>query len=89
MIKTNAVSFLLPHDSSTKYPSGRKVTSAMSFAMIIEPKKVTNTSASVILRMFLKRRTMTSASHTKKRIFLNAATTASVQNRHASVLQSK
>ena len=38
MMNTKAVSFLFPHDSSTKNPRGRKVTSAMSFAMIIEPK---------------------------------------------------
>ena len=61
----------------------------MSFAITIEPKKVTKTSAKAILRIFLKRRTMMSASHTKKRIFLNAATTASVEKRQASVLQSK
>ena len=38
MIKVRAVSFLLPQESSTKYPSGKKVMSAMSFAMTIDPK---------------------------------------------------
>ena len=38
MIKVKAVSFLFPHESSTKYPRGKKVMSAMSLAMIIEPK---------------------------------------------------
>ena len=39
--------------------------------------------------MFLNRRTMMSASHTKNLMFLNAATTARVQNRQARVSRSK
>ena len=38
MTKTNAVYFVLPHDDSTSQPSGKNVISAISFAMIIEPK---------------------------------------------------
>lgn len=61
----------------------------MSFAIIIEPKYVTKTSAATAPRTVLKRRTITSASHLKKRIFLNAHTTANVQNRQESVRKSK
>ena len=39
-INTYAMYFFLPELSRTKYPSGRNVRSAMSFAMNIEPMKV-------------------------------------------------
>ena len=41
IIKVNAMYLCLPVLERTKYPSGRKVRSAISFAMSIEPIKVT------------------------------------------------
>ena len=40
IIKVNAIYFCLPVDESTKKPSGKKVSNAISLAISIEPKKV-------------------------------------------------
>ena len=54
IIKVNAIYCFLFVDESTKYPSGKKVSSAMSLASSIEPKNVTYTSASIQARVVLK-----------------------------------
>ena len=41
IMKVNAIYFSFPVEVRTKYPSGKKVKSAISLAISIEPKKVT------------------------------------------------
>ena len=55
----------------------------------MDPKYVTNTSASVTRRMFPNADTIFPASHSKNLRSLSALTTANVQNRHISVSKSK
>ena len=40
MTKVKAIYFCWPDTVRTRYPRGRKVSSAMSFAISIEPRKV-------------------------------------------------
>ena len=61
MMKVNAMYFSFPVDVSTRYPSGRNVSSAMSFAISMEPINVMYTSASTLIRAFLHKRTIRSA----------------------------
>ena len=71
------------------YPSGKNVRSAISFAMSIDPIKVMYTSASIAERILPVSATILRAINVKKRMFFSAQMTASVQNRHDSVLKSK
>ena len=89
MIKVNAMYFVFPVEERTKYPRGKKVKSAISLAMSIEPKKVTYESAKTQARAFLKSPTIFSAKMVKKDIFFKAQTTAKTQKRQVSVFQSK
>ena len=89
IIKVNAMYFFLPVEDKTKYPSGRKVKSAMSLAINIEPIKVIYASARIEARVFLKILTIFCAKKKKKRMFFKAQTTASTQKRQVSVFQSK
>ena len=89
IIKVNAIYFCLPVVDKTRYPRGRNVSNAISFAINIEPIKVTYASANTHERADLNNNTIFCANTKKKRIFLNAHTTASTQNRQVSVLKSK
>ena len=89
MINVNAIYFFFPAEESTKYPSGKKVKSAISLAMSIEPKKVIYTSAKIEARVFLKSNTILRAKTVKKEIFRKAQTTANTQKRQVSVFKSK
>ena len=71
------------------YPSGKKVKSAISFAMSIEPINVMYTRASIAVRILPVRATILRAINVKKRMFFSAQMTASVQKRHDSVFRSK
>ena len=50
IVKVKAIYFLFPVLSNVKKPRGRKVSRAISFAMIIEPMYVINTKAMTALR---------------------------------------
>ena len=82
------MSFLLPMMENTKYPSGRKVISAMSLAMSMEPMKVMHKSASAAVRAVPVSRMIRCARTEKKWMFFSAHTTASVTNRQHSVFRS-
>ena len=74
---------------SAKYPSGKKVISAISFAIIIEPIKVIIISNKNNERRFPAKPTSFRAKIVKNLMFLNAHTTANVKNRQERVLKSK
>lgn len=65
------------------------MTSAISFAMIIEPKYVTKTRANATLRILPNAVTIFPASHSKNLRSLSALTTARVQKRQDRVSGSK
>ena len=89
IINVNAIYFCFPVLLSTRKPSGRNVSSAMSLAMSIEPMNVIYTSASTLMRAVLKKCTILRAITKKKFMSLSAQTTASTQKRQLSVLKSK
>ena len=62
IINVTAIYFSLCVAVRTKYPSGRKVSSAMSLAISIEPINVMYTSARTLARAFLNSRTTLRAS---------------------------
>ena len=72
-----------------KYPRGKKVISAISFAISIEPINVIDISIINRLLRLPVIRTSFLARIVKNFIFLRAQTTAKVKNRQARVLQSK
>ena len=74
---------------SAKYPSGKKVMSAISFAIIIEPINVIIMSKRNSDRRFPAKLTSFRARIVKNLMFLKAQTTAKVKNRHERVLKSK
>ena len=53
-MKVNAIYFCLPVVVKTRKPSGKKVKSAISFAISIEPINVIYTNAKTLIRAFLK-----------------------------------
>ena len=79
----------MPVEEREIYPSGRNVKRAISFARNIEPIKVIYTSARASVRVLPVRATIFLAVMVKKRMFLRAQITASVQKRQVSVLKSK
>ena len=72
-----------------KYPSGKKVISAISLAIIIDPIKVIIISSKKNDRKLPAKFTSLRAKVVKKAIFLNAHTTANVKNKQDRVLKSK
>ena len=72
-----------------KYPSGKKVIRAISFAIIIEPIKVMTISSKNSERRLPESFTIFLARIVKKSIFLKAQTTAKVINKQVRVLRSK
>ena len=74
---------------SAKYPSGKKVISAISFAIIIEPINVITISSKNSKRKFPAITTNFRARIVKNLMFLKAQTTAKVKNKQERVFQSK
>ena len=74
---------------AAKYPSGKKVISAISLAIIIEPIKVITISSKNSERRFPASNTSFLARIVKNLMFLKAQTTAKVRKRQDSVLKSK
>lgn len=72
-----------------KYPKGKKVISAISLAIIIEPIKVIIINIKKRDRIFPERRTSFLARMVKNLIFRRAQTTARVKNKQDKVLRSK
>ena len=87
--KRYAMYFCCFATESAKYPRGKKVISAISFAIIIEPMKVMIISNKNSERKFPDKLTSFLAKMVKNLIFLNAQTTANVKNKQESVLKSK
>ena len=88
-VKVTGISFLLPVESSTKKLRGRKVSRAMSLAIIMEPIYVINISAVTAERTVCRESTILRARLLKKLMFLSADITARVQKRQESVERSK
>ena len=74
---------------TVKYPSGKKVISAISFAIIIEPIKVMIISIKNNPRRLPVNKTSFRSIIVKNLMFLNAQITAKVRNKQANVVQSK
>ena len=89
MMKVKIIYFCCPEDLRTKYPSGKKVSSAISLAISIEPTNVIMTIVITARRMSPVSATIRRAIIVKKLISLRAHITASVQKRQVSVLKSK
>ena len=89
IMKMGAIYFSFPVEEREIYPSGKNVKRAISLAKNIEPIKVIYTSARASVRVFPVSATIFLAVIVKKRMFLSAHITASVQKRQVSVLKSK
>ena len=89
IMKRNAVYLVLPVCSTTIQPRGKKVRSAISFAINIDPIKVMYMRARKQLLRSLNFATIRLARRVKKFTDLKAQTTASTEKRQESVLKSK
>ena len=88
-MKRYAMCFSLFVEESARYPNGKKVIRAISFAIIIEPIKVMQIRViNKVLRLPVIK-TIRLARIVKNLMFLNAHTTAKVRNKQTSVFQSK
>ena len=88
-INRYAIYFSFLVTDKAKYPRGKKVISAISLAIIIEPKKVMVISIKKSVRKLPVIKTKRLAKMVKNLMFLKAQITASVKNKQASVFQSK
>ena len=88
-MKRYAMCFSLFVEERARYPNGKKVIRAISFAIIIEPIKVIIISNKNNERRLPVKLTSFLASIVKNLIFLRAHTTANVKNKQERVFQSK
>ena len=89
MTKVKRILSWQPQEESTRAESGRKVSRAMSLVRNIEPKKVTITKTKTTARRLAKRRTSPAARMRKAPSWRRPLSTASMENRHSRVCQSK
>ena len=87
--KRYAIYFSCFITESAKYPSGKNVISAISFAIIIEPMKVMVISSIKSERIFPAKVTSFRAKIVKNLMFLKAHITARVKNKQERVFKSK